>query len=169
MKMLAKLLLVSAMFASTAHAAYEAQCFGEAVRNQGFGGFVNSVLFVKVGKSDTVGIEAKLKLLGHVGVGLELEDVTKQRIDYYSVFNTENHLSSLAPEARRYRDKDYFRFAELRDSLDNGHDGGGMNGYLVISRKIKEVKYGESFDAHFIVQSGDHFGGTIDYTCTLDY
>jgi hypothetical protein len=166
----AKIIFIAALFAaSSAHAAYEAQCRADSeVRNQGFGGHVNSILFVKLDRSESVGIEAALSLLGHVGIG-QSDENDPLRIGYYSVFNVERALSSRAPRARKYKDEDYFRFTELRDSLDNRFDGGGMNGYFVISRKIKDVDYGETVDAHFVVQSGDHFGGTIDYTCTKEY
>ncbi|NQZ02132.1 MAG: hypothetical protein HRT45_15845 [Bdellovibrionales bacterium] len=49
-----------------------------------------------------------------------------------------------------------------------GHED-GMWGYLVVNQEALGLnKYGVT-DAHFYLQSGDHHGGTVDFTCESVY
>ena len=52
--------------------------------------------------------------------------------------------------------------------MHTAHDGGNLNGYLIVSRDALTAGSGDSFEAHLIFQHGDHTGGTIDYKCSRD-
>jgi len=111
--------------------------------------------------------EAKLSYIGHVAFQKFVEG-GKQEIDLfdgYSQLLKKDHDSDLSPQASKYTDDKYFRFREVAESASTSQDGGGMNGYLVISKKVLSAEGKKKFSAHYVFQHGDHTGGTLDYVC----
>jgi hypothetical protein len=67
-------------------------------------------------------------------------------------------------EKANYRPNRYTGYSKFEDfdaTETSRCDGGGMWGYLVIEKDTKK----KPFNAHYIFQSGDHMGGTIDFEC----
>ena len=112
--------------------------------------------FVMVLSSDT-GTEVAKSLIGHVDVSAFEQSPYD---NYYSVFVLKDLASN--PNYNGHKYTNHVQFKEINESASSSADGGGMNGYLVVN---KDRKSGESFDAHYVFQSGDHIGGTIDYDC----
>lgn len=147
-------------------------CKGTVYRLPGaFTSLDGSLLYINVKATDT-GAEVK-SVVGHVSLAQKNGDAsapaTIGELAYYSQFASEKVELKLAPRATKYKDADYLRF-DLADVNDNGHDGGGMNGYFVLSKRALDVfkhdgKPVPTFDAHYVLQSGDHTGGTLDFDC----
>jgi hypothetical protein len=97
------------------------------------------------------------QIIGHAAVGV-YGDVLGE--DYYSVFKSENVSQNPNYRPRVYTN--HFQFRGLREVASNNRDGGGMNGDLVISNTVLTSNEAR---AHYVFQSGDHLGGTIDYDC----
>ncbi len=111
--------------------------------------------------------EAKLEFVGHVAFAKFVEGLkTIGLFDGYAHLRGSEIASALSPRARKYKDTNYFRFKNIEGVAQTAHDGGGLNGYLVINKKLLKVgSAAETFDAHYVFQHGDHTGGTLDYTC----
>lgn len=104
----------------------------------------------------------KATIFGHVNVGM---DSTESASDYYSVFNAiEKHAN---PNYRPRVYKNHIQFKNLESVSSSDVDGGYMWGDFIISKKVLLDSFSaESIQAHYVFKSGDHLGGTIDYTCT---
>jgi hypothetical protein len=57
--------------------------------------------------------------------------------------------------------KNHYKFENFDATITSNWDGGGMFGYLALSKDHGEKK----IDAHYVFQAGDHIGGTIDMDC----
>jgi hypothetical protein len=97
------------------------------------------------------------KLVGHVIVATEQPESVND--NYYSVFVLKKVNQNFAYKPRRYVDS--IQFPKVDTQFSSTHDGGGMSGELVISKDNSE----KTFEAHYIFQTGDHMGGTIDLVC----
>ena len=171
------LLAAASLFSSIGHAETvyaPVQCWaeGNSFRVNGFAedsNLVSARLFLNLNSEG----EGKIlkNLYGHVSGAKFVDGLPRiAEVDFYSQFNAKDLANSLSPRARKYKDADYWRFNDLTDSSSSSHDGGGMWATLVVSKKIDsaEVRNGERFPAHLIFQHGDHTGGTLDLTCSMN-
>jgi len=99
--------------------------------------------------------------IGHVEISFDSYENEKPEPTfdnaYYGVYLGTNKQSVLGPRARVYTDDNYYRFNGFDATTTTTMDGGGMWGYLVISKDLTK--------AHYVFQSGSHMGGTIDFEC----
>ncbi len=110
--------------------------------------------------------EVKLSYLGHVAFAKFVDGLkTLELFDGYSQVSGEKVVSSLSPKATKYTDDDYYRFKDIKGTVESDQDGGGLNGYLVIEKVALKTDGEKPFEAHYVFQHGDHTGGTLDYTC----
>lgn len=83
--------------------------------------------------------------------------------DYHGVFKGQN-----LPEVPYRRTpqvyKNHYRFKDVDAAYTFGSES-GMWGYFVINKDIATARRGDSVDGHYILQAGDHFGGTVDFEC----
>lgn len=100
-------------------------------------------------------------LIGHVTVGWD--DFNDPSSHYYSIFNLKRMIQNTKYKPRVYTN--HIQFKNIDEAASNSTDGGGMNGELVIEASVVD-KLTQKVSAHYIFQSGDHLGSTIDYQCT---
>jgi hypothetical protein len=62
---------------------------------------------------------------------------------------------------RPLRYKDHSQFPEFNATESEGSSESGMWGNLILSKLTSQPK----FSAHYILQAGDHIGGTLHLTC----
>ncbi len=110
--------------------------------------------------------------VGHVSGAKFVDGLEKiAESNFYSQFYSDGKKgvieSSLSPGARKYKDDKYFRFRDFSSDRASYHDGGDMNGTLVISKDYEDKEVA-TFPAHYIFKHGDHTGGTMDFTCARD-
>ncbi len=67
------------------------------------------------------------------------------------------------PSYRTTKYKNCSQFPHLDATDTNGSTEGAMDGNLLLEKKTNR----ESFKAYYIFKSGEHMGGTIRFTCTL--
>ncbi len=113
-------------------------------------------------KKDESGVVSLQGFLGHVLVSDAEEELV---YNYYSVFALETVANNVAYVPRVYTD--HLQFVDVDEKMSNGWDGGGMNGNLVIEKVVLDGA--KTAKAHYIFQSGDHMGGTIDFDCSSKY
>ncbi|MBT3980301.1 MAG: hypothetical protein HOE90_03060 [Bacteriovoracaceae bacterium] len=115
---------------------------------------------------DESGNRVLKNVVGHVAVrnNFDGDDKIGRSDDYYSIFNIKKMKAKAKYKARVY--KNHSKFEDYDSTASNSTDGGGMWGYLAVE-KYEEPKGGEekSFSAHYVFQSGDHMGGTVDFDC----
>jgi len=104
----------------------------------------------------TIDYDGKLKAGYDFDGSNEMDDM------YVGTFKNSKE-SKLSPRARKYKDSSYYRFPDFDADSTGRHDGGGMWGYLVISKGLFQ---NNTFDAYYVFQSGDHMGGTMSLTCS---
>lgn len=134
--------------------------------------WVDSRLALQVVKDkDGEGYTLK-EYIGHVSLWKFLEKKTGYlpnlaEAEIYQLFVGENITSSLSTRAKSYPDAKYIRFNHFDSNISTSQDGGGMNGTLVIGKTPLAGSTAQlaKYDAHYIMQHGDHTGGTIDYSC----
>lgn len=78
---------------------------------------------------------------------------------YYAIFSFNEIDYNKNYKPVKY--KNHFQFPNFDDFRSNRHDGGGFWGELVVENSPSL----EMINAHYIFQSGDHMGGTVDLTC----
>lgn len=83
--------------------------------------------------------------------------------DYHGVFKGKGLPEVPYQRASTY--KNHFRFKDVDAEYTFGAES-GMWGYFVLNKDIVDKESGEVVDGHYVLQAGDHFGGTIDYQCT---
>jgi hypothetical protein len=163
---LTKLLFLSTLVGTSLHAT-QFTCISKVFReNGGTGGkTAESRLVLTLKEKDDGSVEA-LKIAGHVTViGHDENGVAERANDnYYSVFALNNLTNN--PNYRPTVYTNHIQFKEVNEAASSDQDGGGMFGTLVVN-KTRPENENEKFDAHYIFQSGDHLGGTIDYDCAI--
>ena len=109
--------------------------------------------------------------LGHIAMNTFAEvNSQMEEAEKYSLFFSKKEIkSSLSPDARKYTDDKYFRFRNFAANQYAGMEA-DFSGEMVVEKKSL-IAVGESrnerFRGHYVAQAGDHFGGTIDYTCKI--
>lgn len=83
--------------------------------------------------------------------------------DYHGVFKGAGMPETPYQRAAKY--KNHYRFMDVDAEYTFGSES-GMWGYFVINKDVVAAAAGDKVDGHYVLQAGDHFGGTIDYECT---
>jgi hypothetical protein len=83
--------------------------------------------------------------------------------DYNGVFQGQN-LPEVPYTRTPQKYKNHYRFKDLDANYTFGSET-GMWGYFVLNKKIATASRGDVVDGHYVLQAGDHFGGTVDFDC----
>lgn len=126
---------------------------------------VNSSLYLSLKTEDGVTI---LDHIGHVKISNDSSAAATASTVYYGQFFGKKVPVTLSPRARKYTDAEYYRFKDFDALNTSGHDGGGMWGYLVVSKAYYNGNGSQPFAAHYVFKAGDHIGGTVNYSCVRD-
>jgi len=98
-------------------------------------------------------------LLGFVSVSYLDLVATGGQLDHYTGVFSGNYRNQSPYGPRVYMD--HYKFSGFNAKITSDTDGGGMWGYLVVSKN----NGGDRIDAHYVFQAGDHMGGTVDLIC----
>lgn len=82
--------------------------------------------------------------------------------DYNGVFSGKDLPEVPYQRASVY--KKHYRFKDV-DAVHTFGSETGMWGYFVIEKSIANASRGDIVDGHYVLQAGDHFGGTVDFEC----
>jgi len=170
--MLHVLSIFALLFGSTAFAAKETKSLGHYnCRSYGHTFSVNSDtlksywvdsrIYFSLEKDNNETV-AMTDIGGHVEVSAFVERALEpmELPDRYALFKIESLKENPKYKGRKYTNHHQFR--EFNDTTTFGSET-GMWGTFVVSKEfsMKDKK----FDAHYIMQAGDHMGGTIHYSC----
>lgn len=153
----------------------EFQCWANGFKVRSGGGSKDHLVYSRFSfngllKDDSELITLK-SYMGHIAMNT-FADVNSQmeEAEKYALFHSQTETkSSLSPDARKYTDDKYFRFRKFAASQYTGSEA-DFFGEMVIEKRLlvaSDESRGESFRAHYVAQAGDHYGGTIDYTCKV--
>jgi len=110
----------------------------------------NGLLYLTVSKTDDK--VTLTKVVGHLLIE-----------DYYAIFNGEN-----LPEKPYVRAPsqytNHYRFSLT--ATETAGSESGMWGHLIVNKDLFESN--GRVDAHYVLQAGDHLGGTVDLECDQD-
>ncbi len=151
----------------------EVICVGEGIREneQGKVYGTNANLFLKIDHMQSGRIKLR-EMYGHILLAdkytLEAEATDSAMYSvwsHYGVFNHKNLWNNEKYDPRKY--KGYTQIPDVQTTMSKNSEG-GMWGDFVLDLQETLTK-DMNFDAHYIFQDGGHRGGTVDFTCTVNY